>query len=129
MTDDCDPGKAVESNYGDETGFESIEKAPTDRDTPNTNSSGEKPNLTTDVDVDGRTYIERRQTNKDERESLTIYIAGERRADLDILKAKARRAFPGEKLTDLDLYEAVFVAGIENEDEVIRVLESLGYGR
>lgn len=115
MTDDDTNGMGgVESSF--DTGLESLDE---DLEPPdNTLPGGES------------TLKERRESVKDERpETLTVYLREGTKTDITMLKAEAQRTFPGETISDLDLYEAIFRAGLTNPEGVMDELRAIGYGK
>ncbi|WP_227356887.1 hypothetical protein [Haladaptatus salinisoli] len=115
---------ATDDDYGDD--FDSYAAETTtsaDTDATNANSA------TTDSNTEALPFIFARRTVKADREAVPVYVQDETAAEIDDLERELSQTFGGDKVMALDVREALIRAGLENADDVQRVMEEWGYGR
>ncbi len=119
---------ATDDDYGDdyatettvETG-ESAESATTEQNGGMEADSG--------ASTDALPFIFARRTVKADREAVPVYVQNETATEISDLERELSQTFDGDKVMALDVREALIRAGLENVDDVQRVMEEWGYGR
>lgn len=117
---------ATDDDYGDDLDSYAPET------TPSTNTDAtETDSATTESasNVDSLPFIFARRTVKADREAVPVYVQNETAAEIDDLERELGQTFGGDKVMALDVREALIRAGLENADDVQRVMEEWGYGR
>lgn len=74
-------------------------------------------------------FIFARRTVKADREAVPVYVQNETAGEISELERELSQTFDGDKVMALDVREALIRAGLENTDDVQRVMEEWGYGR
>ncbi|EFW92964.1 hypothetical protein ZOD2009_06394 [Haladaptatus paucihalophilus DX253] len=74
-------------------------------------------------------FIFARRTVKADRDAVPVYVQDQTATEIDELERDLSQTFDGDKVMALDVREALIRAGLENVDDVRRVMEEWGYGR
>jgi hypothetical protein len=74
-------------------------------------------------------FIFARRTVKADRDAVPVYVQDQTATEIDELERELSHTFDGDKVMALDVREALIRAGLENADDVRRVMEEWGYGR
>ena len=83
----------------------------------------------TETDSNPLPFIFARRTVKADRDAVPIYVQDQTATEIDELERELSQRFDGDKVMALDVREALIRAGLENVDDVQRVMEDWGYGR
>ncbi|MFH5797192.1 hypothetical protein [Haladaptatus sp. CMAA 1911] len=84
---------------------------------------------TTSTSTDPLPFIFARRTVKADRDAVPVYVQDQTATKIDELERELGKTFDGDKVMALDVREALIRAGLENADDVRRVMEDWGYGR
>ncbi|WP_227377042.1 hypothetical protein [Haladaptatus halobius] len=114
---------ATDDDYGDDLdGYDSETASP---NTDATDSATTEPESA----ADSLPFIFARRTVKADREAVPVYVQDETAAEIGDLERELSQTFDGDKVMALDVREALIRAGLENSDDVQRVMKEWGYGR
>ena len=83
----------------------------------------------TETDSNPLPFIFARRTVKADRDAVPVYVQDQTASKIDDLERELSQTFDGDKVMALDVREALIRAGLENVDDVQRVMEEWGYGR
>lgn len=83
----------------------------------------------TSASSDPLPFIFARRTVKADRDAVPVYVQDQTATEIDELERDLSQTFDGDKVMALDVREALIRAGLENVDDVRRVMEEWGYGR
>lgn len=83
----------------------------------------------TETDSNPLPFIFARRTVKADRDAVPVYVQDQTATEIDELERELSQTFDGDKVMALDVREALIRAGLENMDDVQRVMEDWGYGR
>ncbi|WP_231186791.1 hypothetical protein [Haladaptatus sp. DYF46] len=83
----------------------------------------------TSTSSDPLPFIFARRTVKADRDAVPVYVQDQTATEIDELERELGQTFDGDKVMALDVREALIRAGLENADDVRRVMEEWGYGR
>jgi hypothetical protein len=114
---------ATDDDYGDDLDGYDSETASSNTDA--TDSATTEPKSA----ADSLPFIFARRTVKADREAVPVYVQDETAAEIGDLERELSQTFGGDKVMALDVREALIRAGLENADDVQRVMEEWGYGR
>jgi len=116
--------------YAESTGdtASSAEAAATESDAGESTMSEPEPK-TTSTSSDPLPFIFARRTVKADRDAVPVYVQDQTATEIDELERELGQTFDGDKVMALDVREALIRAGLENADDVRRVMEEWGYGR
>ncbi|WP_458207669.1 hypothetical protein [Haladaptatus sp. NG-SE-30] len=127
---------ATDDDYGDDFDSYSSETTTTSSNTESTEKNREMTDSnsgSTERSAESNTnelpFIFARRTVKADREAVPVYVQDETAAEIDELERELSQQFGGDKVMALDVREALIRAGLENVDDVRRVMEEWGYGR
>jgi hypothetical protein len=129
---------ATDDDYSDEIGgyAESTTNTDSSAETVAAESSGSEPNTeesgtteTTKASSDPLPFIFARRTVKADRDAVPVYVQDQTATEIDELERELSQTFDADKVMALDVREALIRAGLENTDDVRRVMEEWGYGR
>ncbi|WP_266080241.1 hypothetical protein [Haladaptatus caseinilyticus] len=113
-------------DYPDETETTNVNETQTSDDPVSTNrNSGSGGG----AEVQTLPFIFARRTVKADREAVPVYVQNETSEEIGELERELSQTFDGDKVMALDVREALIRAGLENLDDVQRVMEEWGYGR
>lgn len=117
----------TDDDYGDDLGNlteesetstpEPVEETTTDDDAGNGDSDDPLP------------FIFARRTVKADREAVPVYVQDETATEIEEVERELDQQFDSDKVMALDVREALVRAGLENFDDVERVMKDWGYGR
>ncbi|WP_458189907.1 hypothetical protein [Haladaptatus sp. NG-WS-4] len=113
---------ATDDDYGDDVDSYGSEKP------PSANGDTTDGPVTTENET-ALPFIFARRTVKADREAVPVYVQDDTATEIDDLERELSQAFAGDKVMALDVREALIRAGLENVDDVRRVMEEWGYGR
>ncbi|WP_327053711.1 hypothetical protein [Halomicrococcus gelatinilyticus] len=82
-----------------------------------------------DDETDALPFIFARRTVKADREAVPVYVQDETASEIEEVERKLDQQFDSDKVMALDVREALVRAGLDNFDDVERVMEEWGYGR
>jgi len=82
-----------------------------------------------DDETDALPFIFARRTVKADREAVPVYVQDETASEIEEVERRLDQQFDSDKVMALDVREALVRAGLENFDDVERVMEEWGYGR
>ena len=82
-----------------------------------------------DDETDALPFIFARRTVKADREAVPVYVQDETASEIEEVERRLDQQFDSDKVMALDVREALVRAGLENLDDVERVMEEWGYGR
>ena len=128
---------ATDDDYSDDIGgyaestadtASSDEAAATESDAGESTPSEPEPK-TTSTSSDPLPFIFARRTVKADRDAVPVYVQDQTATEIDELERELGQTFDGDKVMALDVREALIRAGLENADDVRRVMEEWGYGR
>jgi hypothetical protein len=126
---------ATDDDYSDDIGGYAEPTADTaaSTETVSTESSVEESTPTesepTSTSSDPLPFIFARRTVKADRDAVPVYVQDQTATEIDELERELGQTFDGDKVMALDVREALIRAGLENADDVRRVMEEWGYGR
>jgi hypothetical protein len=78
---------------------------------------------------DALPFIFARRTVKADREAVPVYVQDDTANEIEEAQRELDQQFDSDKVMALDVREALVRAGLENFDDVERVMEEWGYGR
>ncbi|WP_435157141.1 hypothetical protein [Haladaptatus sp. DFWS20] len=121
---------ATDDDYGDDYSTDATTTSTATKST-NAESSATDQQSGTDSGTGEQTlpFIFARRTVKADREAVPVYVQGETAGEISELERELSQTFDGDKVMALDVREALIRAGLENTDDVQRVMEEWGYGR
>ncbi len=128
---------ATDDDYSDDIGgyaestadtASSAEAAATESDADESTPS-EPESKTTSTSSDPLPFIFARRTVKADRDAVPVYVQDQTATEIDELERELGQTFDGDKVMALDVREALIRAGLENANDVRRVMEEWGYGR
>jgi hypothetical protein len=126
---------ATDDDYSDDIGgyAESTADTAASTETVATESSVEESTPTeskpASTSSDPLPFIFARRTVKADRDAVPVYVQDQTATEIDELERELSHTFDGDKVMALDVREALIRAGLENADDVRRVMEEWGYGR
>ncbi len=124
---------ATDDDYSDE--FDSYDTEPSTNTegssvkTVTAESEPEESNTETETEPNPLPFIFARRTVKADRDAVPVYVQDQTATEIDELERDMSQTFDGDKVMSLDVREALIRAGLENVDDVQRVMEDWGYGR
>ncbi|WP_049972128.1 hypothetical protein [Haladaptatus cibarius] len=127
---------ATDDDYGDDYGEYSGEtesKTGTESSTGDSKSESSNAGGNAETDSSAETdtlpFIFARRTVKADREAMPVYVQDTTAGEISDLERELSQRFDGDKVMALDVREALMRAGLENMNDVQRVMEEWGYGR
>jgi len=116
----------TDDDYGDDLSdlADSTDASPTET-VEETDDEAEE----SDDETDALPFIFARRTVKADREAVPVYVQDETASEIEEVERKLDQQFDSDKVMALDVREALVRAGLENLDDVERVMEEWGYGR
>ena len=116
----------TDDDYGDDLSdlADSTDASPTET-VEETDDEAEE----SDDETDALPFIFARRTVKADREAVPVYVQDETASEIEEVERKLDQQFDSDKVMALDVREALVRAGLENFDDVERVMEEWGYGR
>ncbi|SIR80776.1 hypothetical protein SAMN05421858_3850 [Haladaptatus litoreus] len=126
---------ATDDDYGDDYGEYSETESKTVAESGTGDSKSESSNAGGNAETNGNAgadtlpFIFARRTVKADREAMPVYVQDTTAGEISDLERELSQRFDGDKVMALDVREALMRAGLENMDDVQRVMEEWGYGR
>ena len=116
----------TDDDYGDDLSdlADSTDASPTET-VEETDDEAEE----SDDETDALPFIFARRTVKADREAVPVYVQDETASEIEEVERRLDQQFDSDKVMALDVREALVRAGLENFDDVERVMEEWGYGR
>ncbi|KZN25976.1 hypothetical protein A4G99_23910 [Haladaptatus sp. R4] len=121
---------ATDDDYSDELdGYASDSATASGSSVETVTVESEPEESTSEPDPDPLPFIFARRTVKADRDAVPVYVQDQTATEIDELERELSQTFEGDKVMALDVREALIRAGLENVDDVQRVMEEWGYGR
>ncbi|GAA0231688.1 hypothetical protein ACFFQF_25880 [Haladaptatus pallidirubidus] len=119
---------ATDDDYGEYSAEAESEANAEDSESESSNT-GENVETNGSTEPDALPFIFARRTVKADREAMPVYVQDTTAGKINDLERELSQQFDGDKVMALDVREALIRAGLENANDVQRVMKEWGYGR